>query len=108
MEYFLRDTIREQLVSNLIEAGLSDERAERVAGIPEGMHDDHMRAHALACIAGTNYGGEKGLAFIALSGLCLSAIQEEAEKRGLGKDDFPTSAAIMDSFVAQEQASRQH
>jgi len=106
MEYFLGEFRRHKLIRDLMNVGLKRHMAESVASFPVGKHDDHLRAHAYACIKGVQDGGDQGIAFIFLSQLCMEAIQEEAVERGMDKSDFPTAAQVMDTYVAMSQAAK--
>jgi len=104
MEYFLKEHRRQKLMNDLMTVGLKQHMAETVACFPLGKHDDHLRAHACACIRGAESGGLQGAAFIALSGMCIAAIQEEARERGMDGKDFPTATSVMDAFIAMNES----
>ena len=104
MEYFLKEHRRQKLINDLKAVNVPEHMAETVAGIPLGQHDNHLRAHAYCCIKGAKDGGKQGAAFILLSAICMDAIQAEAKERGMGRNDFPTTASVMDAFIAMNES----
>ena len=98
---FLKETIRKELVKELVELDVDEDGAIRLANAGDSDNlvdvDLAMTAHVILVEHFRQQHVEKG----ALIGMaCLTAFMEEARSRGLGETDFPISldhikAAVM-------------
>lgn len=109
MKPFLSEARRQFLRENM-RGYQSCPNADMISNFPEGEEDDHMAAHVACMIKAvldpSMPEGEKEL-FLYNSSLCLEAIGEEAEERGLNTDHFPKGNRIMTEFTALHNQTRQ-
>ncbi len=94
MTYFLSEPARTELIEALVESGMPQKSAEKLANVPDDMKEVDIAMTAHVMLVGRF--GASGDKLLEKQGLaCLTSYMLEAMNRGYAETDFPISLAAV-------------